>query len=117
MLREFDSLVKQRKELTEWWGLGITLAAHDEKFHSLRVDVAPPAMVSFCGQQYAGAKNYHDAPAFFLNAVQIQMQQEALRITGLAYAKELARLNAEIEKHRDAVLKELDLVPETDNNS
>ena len=107
MLQEFDQFVRQRKELEQWWGLGLTEAAYDRALHSLRVDVQKPSMVAFCGQQYAGAKNYHDAPAFFVEAVRKEMEQEAKRLVGLAYQKELARLNAAIEKHRAAVLKQL----------
>jgi|688.fasta_scaffold392944_3 hypothetical protein len=107
MLREFDELVRQRTELKQWWELGSTQAEYDRKLHSLRVDVRKPSMVTFCGQQYAGAKNYHDAPAFFVEAVRKEMQEEAKRLVGLAYQKELARLDAAIEKHRDAVLEQL----------
>lgn len=107
MLSEFDQLVNQRKQLKQWWELGGTEAAYDRKFHSLRVDVQKPSMVAFCGQQYAGAKNYHDAPTFFVESVRKEMQEEAKRLVGLAYQKELARLDAAIEKHRAAVLEQL----------
>ena len=107
MLREFDELVRQRRELKQWWELGSTQAEYDRRLHLLRVDAQKPSMVAFCGQQYAGAKNYHDAPAFFVEAVRKEMQEEAKRLVGLAYQKELARLDAAIEKHRAAVLEQL----------
>lgn len=107
MLIEFDELVRKRKELNEWWALGETVAKYDGGVHELRVDVQKPSKVSYCGQQYAGAQNYHDAPAFFLDALRQEMQSDAKRLTRLAYDKEIAKLNAEIEKHRAAVLEQL----------
>lgn len=107
MLSEFDELVRKRQALKDWWALGETHAEYSRGFHSLRVDVCKPSLVTFCGQQYAGAKNYHDAPSFFAESVRKEMQAEAERITRQAYEKEIARLDSEIEKHRAAVLEQL----------
>lgn len=107
MLSEFDKLVKQRKELKEWWALKSTVAAHDHRFHTLRVIVQQPSGLSFCGQQYAGAQNYHAAPAFFRAAVAREIQDAAAGLVARAYNTEITRLDAEIEKHRAAVLAEL----------
>lgn len=107
MLSEFDRLVNQRRELVAWWGLRTTVAAYEGTCHSLRVDVQKPSFIAYCGQQYAGAKNYHEAPGFFAESVRKEMQAEAERLAVQAYEKELARLNEAIEKHRAAVLKEL----------
>lgn len=107
MLSEFDELVRKRKALKEWWALGSTIAEYDRKVHTLRVDVQKPSMVSYCGQQYAGAKNYHDAPSFFVDSIRREMQSEANRIAKQAYENEIARLDAEIEKQRAAVLEQL----------
>lgn len=110
MLSEFDKLVKQRAELKAWWSLGTTIAEYDSKYHSLRVDVAKPTMVTFCGQAYAGAKSYHDAPAGVADIVRREIEKSIKTITADAVAAEIARLDAAIEKHREAVLKELSAV-------
>lgn len=107
MLCEFDKLIKQRKELKEWWALHRTIAAYSQCFHVLRVDVPKPSTLCFCGQQYAGGQNYHDAPAFFRDAVAREMQGAAADLVESAYNTEIDRLDAEIEKHRAAVLAEL----------
>lgn len=108
MLSEFDELVKQRKELQAWWSLRETVAKYDSKLHSLRVDFACPTMVAFCGQQYAGAKNYHDAPSFFRNAIRRAAESHAHDLAKEAYQAEMERLNAEIRKCREDVLNQLE---------
>lgn len=108
MLSEFDKLVKQRQSLKDWWSLGSIMAAYDRNYHILRVDIQTPSMIAFCGQQYAGARNYHDAPAFFFEAVRVALQSAAGKLTEAAYHSEIARLDAAIEKHKAAVLKELE---------
>jgi len=107
MLQEFDLLVRQRKALKEWWNLGVNVATYRNRYHTLRVDVQKPEMVAFCGQQYAGAQNYHDAPPFFVEAIRQEIAEQSPRIVEQTYEKELARLDAEIEKHRAAVLQQL----------
>ena len=107
MLQEFDKLVQQRKELKEWWELSTTTAAYNKNFYTLRVNMQKPALVSFCGQQYAGGQNYHDAPSFFLESIREELAEQACAIVAKTYQKELNRLNTEIEKHREAILKEL----------
>ena len=107
MLQEFDKLVKQRKELKEWWELSTTLAAYNKSFYTLRVDMQKPAQVSFCGQQYAGGKNYYDAPVFFLESIREELAEQACAIVAKTYQKELNRLNTDIAKYREAILKEL----------
>lgn len=107
MLQEFDSLVRQRKKLKEWWELGKTIASYNKKFYCLHVDLQRPALITYCGQEYAGAQNYHDAPSFFYDAVQQEIAEQSHRILGQAYQKELDRLNTAIEKHRALVLEQL----------
>lgn len=107
MLSEFDELVRKRQALKAWW-------ANQEKIdcigctpYALRVDVCRPSMVAYCGQEYSGAKNYHDAPKFFIESVRLEMQSEAKKIVRQAYEKEMAKLNAQIENYRAAVLAQL----------
>jgi transposase-like protein len=107
MLQEFDEAVKERRELKEWWSLGETVAKYDHKKHVLRVDVSKPTMIAFCGQEYAGAKNYHDAPDFFTEAVRQAIQDSVGVLTQQAYETELARLTSIIEDNRANVLAEL----------
>lgn len=107
MFSEFDKLVKQRAALKAWWQLGETICGWGGKRHVLRVDVMKPSMVAYCGQAYAGAKNYHDAPEFFIEALRKELSAHANEIAKAAYEKEIARLDGLIETHRAAVLKEL----------
>ena len=110
MLTEFDKAVKDLRALDAWWSMGSKLATYDQQNYRLRVDVARPTMVAYCGQQSAGAKNYHDAPGFFIDAVRVEIASGISAITFHAYERERARLVAEIEKHRAAVLSALDSV-------
>lgn len=107
MLLEFDELVKQRKELIKWMNLGNTLAKYGGKNYSLRVNVLNPAMIAYCGQQYAGDKNYYDAPAFFFDAVRKKMEEMAQKIVCQVFEEEIERLTEAINKHKENVLKEL----------
>lgn len=108
MLNKFDELVKAKQELQAWWKLGETVAQYNNGLHELRVDFPRPTMVSFCGQQYAGAKNYHDAPSFFRNAIQRAAQKHARDLAKEAYDDEIERLNAGIRKCREDVLNQLE---------
>lgn len=107
MLTEFDKLVQQRAELERWWKLGETIAQKDNSYHVLRVDICKPSLVTYCGQAYSGAQNYHDAPAWFAECVRVEMQNRAKEIATAAYKAKLAQLNEEISKHRTAVEAEL----------
>lgn len=107
MLGDFDKLVQQRSALKSWWQLGQTVCGWGGGNHVLRVDVMKPGMVAYCGQAYAGAKNYHDAPEFFIEAVRAEMTAQSKAIAKAAYEKEIERLDGLIEKHRAAVLSEL----------
>lgn len=109
MLKEFDELVRQRKELVEWWKLATTVAEYDRAFYVLRVDVAKPSMVAFCGQQTAGGQNYHDAPSFFLDVVKREIECARVLIVKQAYEKELARLTSEITKLKERIQDELNV--------
>lgn len=107
MLSRFDELVAMRQKLTSWWSLRSTVAQYNRKIHSLRVDVTAPTMIAFCGQQYAGAKNYHDAPDFFFEDVRKELQSNTEAITEAAYARKLASLDDEISSMRSAVEAQL----------
>ncbi|QDV78034.1 hypothetical protein [Botrimarina mediterranea] len=106
MLSEFDELVARRKQLKAWWSLR-NKQTYNGGGHELRVDTARPTLVSLCGQAYAGARNYHDAPEFFVVALAQEMQANACRLAKVAYENEMARLDASIESHRESVLAEL----------
>lgn len=108
MLQEFDDLVGRRQDLVQWWKLGSTTAKYDNTPHMLRVDVSVPTMVSFCGQAYAGAKNYHDAPPWFKEVLRTVMKNHSGEMALEAYTNELLRLDAAIELHREAVLEQLE---------
>ena len=107
MLSDFDRLVQQRSALRSWWKLKTTICGWGDGPHVLRVDLVTPTMVAFCGQAYAGAKNYHEAPEGFAGAVRKQMDVHAKAIVEAAYTSEIERLDGLIEQHRAAVLKEL----------
>lgn len=107
MLGDFDKLVEQRSELKRWWQLSQTVCGWGGRNHVLRVDLQKPTMLAYCGQAYAGAKNYHDAPGFFAEAVKKEMDAQSKAIANVAYEKEIERLDGLIEKHRAAVLSQL----------
>jgi hypothetical protein len=109
MLEDFDKLVRQRSELMDWWKLGQTIAKYDGKYHVLRVDLQNPSLVAFCGQQYAGAKNYHDAPKSFFTAIRLECDKQINQIVKKAYENEIAILNAAIEKMKTEVLEQLEV--------
>ena len=109
MLSEFDTLVKKRAELQRWWKLGSTIAQYDHSYHELRVDMRGPSLVSYCGQAYAGAKNYHDAPEWFKECVRKELQERAKEIATAAYEKSIASLNEQIEENRAAVEAQLSM--------
>lgn len=111
MLTDFDNLVKKSAELERWWKLGSTIAQYNHSCHVLRVDMCKPSLVSYCGQERAGAQNYHDAPAWFADCVRNEQQERFKEIATAAYEKELAKLNQQIEQHRVAVQEELARVP------
>lgn len=106
VLGKFDEAVQQRRSLKSWWSLR-EKETYDGGGHKLRVDTQKPGMVALCGQAYAGARNYHDAPDFFVQAVAREIQSQACNLAAVAYEKELARLDALIESQRELVLKEL----------
>ena len=107
MLSDFDRLVQQRSALKSWWKLKTTICGWGGGPHVLRLDSVTPTMVAFCGQAYAGAKNYHDAPEGFAGAVRKQIDAHSKAIVEATYASEIERLDRLIEQHRAAVLKEL----------
>lgn len=106
MLKEFDELVKQRRQLKEWWAW-LSKKTYRGNNRILRVDVSAPTMVAICGQDYAGGPNYHDAPKGFLRALTEEMQAQAVGIAHEAYEKELARLDEAVARYKEAVLLEL----------
>ena len=106
MLTEFDAAVKQRLELQMWWKLGSTVAAYDDRVHKLHIHVLKPTMVAFCGQQYAGAENYHEAPEFFAEALRDEIERRARQIAKEVYEAEIARLTTLIDSQRAEVLKQ-----------
>ena len=110
MKSEFDELVDRRSRLIAWWKLAKT-SCYDSGCHVLRVDVQNPTMVAYCGQQYSGAKNYHDAPAFFVEAITKQIKAASNGLAKKAYDAEIDRLTGLIEQHKNQILAELNAVP------
>jgi len=117
MLEDFDKLVRQRSELMNWWKLGQTIAKYDGKYHTLRVDLQNPSLVAFCGQQYAGAKNYHDAPPFLFTAIRLECDKQINQIVKKAYENEVARLSAEIENMKAEVVEQLKMSDSTNSTN
>lgn len=105
-MADFDKYVQQRKALQSWWNLR-TIRTYDSGGHVLRVDVPKPTMVAMCGQNHPGARNYHDAPDFFAEAIKNEMDLRAKEITKTAYENEIMRLDSLIAQNKEAVLAEL----------
>lgn len=106
-MEKFDKLVKQRSELQSWWSMQNMVDSQDGSHYSLRVDFTKPSMVAFCGQAYAGSKNYHDAPAFFVDEIVKVVASKKSEITSQAYHNVINQLNAEIASLRESVMDEL----------
>jgi len=87
---------KKLSELRSWYALGSTFAAYDCQNHKLRVDINV-GLATFCGQQYAGASNYHDAPKWFNELVVSELEKKVAECVKAAYEQEVARLAGIIE--------------------
>lgn len=100
-MENFDKATTQRRRLKAWWAMKDLLAAYDKSNYVLRIDFSKPSMVAFCGQQFAGDRNYHDAPEFFrdeivsvLNSMSYDIAQKAYNSAILKLDKEIASLKA-----------------------
>ena len=108
MMQEFDALVKKRSELVAWWEMRNQIAAYDKKTHSLTTRFAPhPGALNFCGQQYAGAKNYHESPAWFVTCFLEEVERRKYEIAGAAVERALNDINEKILKMSSAIMAEL----------
>ena len=104
-MQRFDELVSKRKQLSAWWELRKANDFSQGKY-VMRVDVETCSLVAFCGQQCAGAKNYHDAPGWFMEQLRKAFQSHAIDITRAAVEAELALLTRLIEDEKNEVLAE-----------
>lgn len=104
MLERFDKLTAQRSHLKAWWENRENVDCVSGGRYKLRVDVQKPTMVAYCGQEYSGAKNYHDCPGFFVEAVRKELQACANKMASSAYEAEMLRLQKLIDECRDSVM-------------
>lgn len=104
MLEKFDKLTAQRAHLKAWWENRERVDYGSGRRYTLRVDVQKPTMVAYCGQRYSGAKNYHDCPEFFVEAVRKELQAYANKMASSAYEAEMLRLQKLIDECRDSVM-------------
>lgn len=61
-ITELDSLIRQRQSVLSWLANAGLTSSQSRSPYSLRVDVNG-VQAMYCGQSYAGANNYHDAPS------------------------------------------------------
>ena len=108
MMQEFDALVQKRSELIDWWEMRNVIAAYDRNLHTLITRFAAhPESLCFYGQQYAGAKNYHESPKWFVNCFLDEVERRKYEIAVAAVERALTDINERIGKLRSAVMAEL----------
>lgn len=105
MLKEFDELVRQRQELIDWWKQGnLPLQTHDT--HHLRMQIPTPTLIEF----HNGSSDHYYCPESFRFAMATLAKNWVWMLAEECYHQEIARLEGEINKHRDAVLSLLEAV-------
>lgn len=96
-----ESAMKAETELSElvrWMKLGSTKPGYgNSPTHVLRCDIGITGTFSYCGQAYAGANNYHDAPAWFKGAVVKALEAYVQKAVKEAYESEVARLREAVQ--------------------
>jgi len=98
------------RELVNWRALGRTIADYDQTCHTLRMDLCVSNTFAYCGQQYAGSKNYHDAPKWFTDEVLAELKKDVEAAVERAYQRVTAGLRDKVSSELDATQK---LVEET----
>lgn len=93
------------RELVNWRALGHTVAQYDQKHHALRMDLAVSNTFAYCGQQYEGSKNYHDAPKWFTGEVLSELQKDVESAVERAYQRVTSDLRAKVAAELEATRK------------
>ena len=92
---ELDNLIRQRQNLISWLSNAKNTDSQSGQPYHLRVDING-VKAMYCGQAYAGANNYHDAPgelnAAFIKSVE---KHRAMLLNDAATAL-LASINTRI---------------------
>lgn len=108
MLSEIDELLRKRASLIAWWRLKDRKDSQDGLNYTPHINVS--ASVCFRGQEYAGAKNYHEAPTEFEAAFKKTLETHAMALLETTFNNELARLNEGIRNGRDKINKLLESI-------
>jgi hypothetical protein len=109
MMQEFDILIKKRSELLKWWGMRNAIARYDNKPYLLVTRFsAHPEALQFCGQQYAGDKNYHECPAWFVDCFLKELENRKYDLAGAAFERAIEEINAKIDKLKKSIMAELE---------
>lgn len=100
-LVELDKLIRERQELICWLSLAKNRDSQSGSPWVLRVDVNG-VQAMYCGQYYAGAKNYHDAPSGFNSELKDAIDRNRKLLVDDAAKTYLAKLEMRINALRQA---------------
>jgi hypothetical protein len=103
-LTELDQLVRDRSSVLAWLKNASKVDSQSCTNYSLRLDVNS-VLAMYCGQAYAGAKNYHDAPGELNKEIAAEIQRNRHTLVTAAakslvarYEERIRALKAEAEK-------------------
>ena len=108
-LSELEKLVAARNELRSWWKYHTLVDSQSRNNYSLRIDING-VQAMYCGQAYAGASNYHDAPKSFDKALLEHLQLIAKLAAQKVYDEQIEYYDSQIRERKAAIQKELDEV-------
>ena len=109
MMKRFDELVAQKKELTEWMDNSKKIDFSRGTEYSLRLDIKI-GIFAYCGQAYSGSENYHHAPDFLLSDVVDTIRRMTSEIVDQSCGERLNSINTELAELKAKVIAELDKV-------
>ena len=94
-LVELDKLIRERQSILSWLKNAELKDSQSGRRYSLRLDVNG-VQAMYCGQAYAGAKNYHDAPDQLNAAIKEAIERHKDTLVKDASTARLAQLDAAI---------------------
>jgi len=106
---EWQKTKQAVKEATSWVGNRDKIDSQDGK-HYRKVKIQK-IKLEYCGQAYAGANNYHEAPAYFqsylamaINEMREEIENKALELLNEENNKRAIKAKGDV----DAMLAEID---------
>lgn len=94
-LVELDNLIREHQSIISWLSNARMIDSQSRMPYALRVDING-IQAMYCGQSYAGAKNYHDAPSAINTALVASFNKHRVMLLNDAANTLLVSLNARI---------------------